>query len=38
MEITFFLFLVWEGENRENVFEKREKENRNVLMVEHPNI
>lgn len=35
MEITFFLFLVWE---RENVFEKREKENRNVLMVEHPNV
>lgn len=35
MEITFFLFLVWEGKN---VFEKREKENRNVLMVEHPNV
>lgn len=35
MEITFFLFLVRE---RENVFEKREKENRNVLMVEHPNV
>lgn len=35
MEIMFFLFLVRE---RENVFEKREKENRNVLMVEHPNV
>lgn len=35
MEITFFLFLVREGEN---VFEKRKKENRNVLMVEHPNV
>lgn len=35
MEITFFLFLIRE---RENVFEKREKENRNVLMVEHPNV